>query len=199
MLHGRCHILKDWPAWDYSVHEDKAQIDRQNRAMTYPFTFKINKAAGTARFSSSTDLPFYETTLDHCTCYDFADRGLPCKHIYRLAHELGVIEIVKRKSGYAVGAVIAQREEILASGADIDAQPEQVKRIEKAKDKKCAPISIDVENKSAIFGGSGKEPYVTTVDSCTCRDYFARRLPCKHIYRLRMELGLMSGEPDDKK
>ena len=31
-------------------------------------------------------------TLDSCTCYDFQSRDLPCKHMYRLALELGCLE-----------------------------------------------------------------------------------------------------------
>ena len=55
-------------------------------------------------------------------------------------------------------------------------------------DKKFTPTEVDVEAETAIFTGSGKSPYETTIISCTCRDYFVRRLPCKHIYRLRYEL-----------
>lgn len=71
---------------------------------------------------------------------------------------------------------------------DVDTHPEQIKRMEKARGAKMAPISIDCIEQTAVFSGSGKKPYETTVVSCTCRDFFVRRLPCKHIYRLRMEL-----------
>ena len=185
--YGRCRMLHEWPEWDHSIHSDKAQIDRQGRALHYPFTFEVDPETRTARFSSTSDLPYYDTSLSHCTCHDFEQRGLPCKHIYRLAVELGIIEIIRRPSG-------GFNKELLASvkaSSDIDGHPEQLKRIEKAKEAKCAPISIDFENQTATFSGSGKEPYQTTVDTCTCRDFFVRRLPCKHIYRLRMELGSM--------
>jgi hypothetical protein len=56
-------------------------------------------------------------------------------------------------------------------------------------DKKCTPTHINYDDKTALFSGSGKNPYTTTTESCTCRDFFVRRLPCKHIYRLRYELG----------
>lgn len=196
MMYGRCRILKEWPAWDYSVHEDPAQIERQSKAMNYPFDFELESEKETARFSSTSDLPYYETSLSGCACYDFSARNLPCKHIYRLAHELGIIEIVKRKSGYKVGALKTQREEVLALGEAVDSHPEQVKRIEKAMDNKCKPISVNVPEQTAIFSGSGKNPYETSLNSCTCKDFFSRRLPCKHIYRLRIELGLMEGNSD---
>lgn len=181
---GRCRILKEWPDWEYAVHADEAQIKRQGRSLTYPMSFTLNKKKKTARFSSSSDLPYYETSLSGCTCYDFQGRGLPCKHIYRLAVELGVIEIFKRTPG----GMDKEKFKEIKDGKDIDAYPEQAKRQEKAKEAKMAPLSIDYETKTALFSGSGKKPYETTLESCTCKDYFVRRLPCKHIYRLRMEL-----------
>lgn len=180
--YGRCRFLRDWNDWQKSTHEREDQILRQGRAMTYPFAFEINHKKEKGVFSSTTDLPYYETTLTNCTCYDFQERHLPCKHIYRLAVELGLIEIFNRPS---------HNKELLAevkASSDIDKHPEQLKRIESSKNVKCTPISIDYENQSAIFSGSGKSPYLTTIDTCTCRDYFIRHLPCKHIYRLRDEL-----------
>lgn len=93
-IYGRCHFLKEWLFWDVSIHAGQAQIERQGRAMTYPFSFKINRSAQAGTFSSTSDLPFYSTTLSECNCYDFQNRHLPCKHMYRLAVELGIIEIV---------------------------------------------------------------------------------------------------------
>ena len=42
----------------------------------------------TCVISGSSSTP-YQVTLDSCTCADFAIRGLPCKHMLRLAIELG--------------------------------------------------------------------------------------------------------------
>ena len=183
-IFGRCRIIKSWLDWEYRVHCDEAQIARQGRAMTYPFSFKVNKKNNTARFSSTSELPYYDTTLSSCDCFDFQERNLPCKHIYRLAVELNVIEIIKRQGG---GYDVEKLNEI-KSLDDIDSDPEQVKRQKSGMEAKCKPVEINRETKTAIFSGSGKEPYTTTIDTCTCRDYFIRRLPCKHIYRLRHEL-----------
>lgn len=188
MEFGRCRILQDWPEWDKSIHSDAAQIERQGKAMTYPFTFKVDKEAKMARFSSTSVLPYYDTSLSQCDCLDFQNRHLPCKHMYRLAVELGVIEIFNRKSGGYTKAVHQEKLADVKASDDIDSHPDQIKRMEKAKGAKMAPLSIDYETKTALFAGSGKKPYETTVDSCTCRDYFVRKLPCKHMYRLRMEL-----------
>lgn len=181
-IYGRCRIIKDWLDWDYSVHCDKAQIDRQSRAIHYPFTFKIKKRSKTATFSSTSILPYYDTTLSSCTCMDFQERHLPCKHIYRLALELGIIDIVNRPT--------FDKEKLndIKTSADIDNEPDQIKRQKSGMSSKCTPAEIDFENRTAVFKGSGKNPYTTTETTCTCRDFFVRRLPCKHIYRLRYEL-----------
>lgn len=187
MISGRCCFIKEWTEWDQSVHEDDAQVSRQGRAMRYPFTFRVDYATKTAQFSSTSDLPYYDTSLAQCNCYDFQSRHLPCKHIYRLAVELGVIEIIRRSPGGLNKELLNE----IRANEDINAHPEQVKRIEKAKGSKMVPLSIDREGQSATFAGSGKKPYETTLNSCTCRDYFVRRLPCKHMYRLSIELGLL--------
>lgn len=68
---------------------------------------------------------------------------------------------------------------------------DQKKRLESARSSKTTPDSIDKERRSGVFAGSGAAPYATTLDSCTCGDFFRRQLPCKHMYRLAIELGLL--------
>ena len=75
----------------------------------------------------------------------------------------------------------------------IHTQPDQIKRMASARKKDTSPSSVDKETKSAIFPGSGKNPYTTSLNECTCGDFLRRHLPCKHIYRLAMELGIMDG------
>ena len=48
---------------------------------------------------------------------------------------------------------------------------------------------IDYEHGTGIALGNSKTFYNVTLYSCTCRDYFTRRLPCKHMYKLASELG----------
>ena len=186
-LYGRCHMLKPWPQWDNAVHEAPEQVLRQGDAMRYPFSFTIHPEDESGDFSSADypDIYCYHTTLASCTCAWQQAHHTPCKHMYRLAVELGIIEIVKRGSprGHDAKSLDAIRE-----SGDVDAQPEQLKRIEGAKKIKPEKIELHVDTQSAIFSGSGKVPYITSLDACTCRDYTLRKLPCKHIYRLRMEL-----------
>lgn len=72
---------------------------------------------------------------------------------------------------------------------DIHATAEQQKRLESAKSPKTTPICIEKESKEGIFPGRGSSDYHTTLEFCTCVDFARRKLPCKHIYRLAIELG----------
>ena len=43
--------------------------------------------------------------------------------------------------------------------------------------------------------GSSDEPYTATLNECTCMDFSIRRRPCKHMYYLAFQLGLISDLP----
>jgi predicted nucleic acid-binding Zn finger protein len=74
--------------------------------------------------------------------------------------------------------------------------PEQQKRLFVAMKADVTPSEVDTASQTAVFKGSGKKLYVTTLNSCTCGDFLCRRLPCKHIYRLALELGMIEGDYD---
>lgn len=178
MNYGRCEFLKEWSNWDSSVHENEDQIIRQGRAKRDFFNFALNKDNETARFQGNKN-PYYDTSLKSCTCPDFQERKLPCKHVYKLAVELGIIKIIDRKgTGFDLDRIM----EIKTSG-DIDSAPEQKTRI--ASSVKCKIFDLDTENQTGKIKGSGKDPYLVTLKSCTCQDFRKRKLPCKHIYKLR--------------
>lgn len=68
-----------------------------------------------------------------------------------------------------------------------------LKRIESAKSKKLTPVKIDTVDFFGYFQGShGK--YETFLDYCPCGDFKRGKLPCKHIYRLAIELGVLNVE-----
>lgn len=69
--------------------------------------------------------------------------------------------------------------------------PEQKKRFKSSLTSKLIPISVDKYAQTGQFNGSGKEPYNTTLKNCDCFDFKRRKMPCKHIYRLAIELGLI--------
>ena len=77
-------------SWDESLHRQPAQVGCRKRAASVVLQ-NINPAAGTALADGSGELP-YEVSLEYCTCGNFTGTRKPCKHMYRLASELGLIE-----------------------------------------------------------------------------------------------------------
>lgn len=60
-------------------------------------------------------------------------------------------------------------------------------------------LSLDRDKPEAVFGSStdkNRTTYITTLETCTCRDFEMTRgkIPCKHILRLAGELGLFESE-----
>lgn len=79
-----------------------------------------------------------------------------------------------------------------AWSADIHATEDQQKRIASGKTAACTPTAIDKVNFCASFHGR-RGSYEAYLDHCTCTDFSRRSAPCKHMYRLAFELGLLSG------
>ena len=67
------------------------------------------------------------------------------------------------------------------------------KRIASAKSAKLTPIRIDQDDLFGYFQGSHGR-YETFLDTCPCGDFRRAKRPCKHIYRLAMELGVLNGQ-----
>lgn len=76
---------------------------------------------------------------------------------------------------------------------------EQVKRIESGKKLKKDILSIDMNKKEITIQGSSETPYTATLYECTCADFAIRQSPCKHMYCLAFELGLLNDLPVHKK
>ena len=67
------------------------------------------------------------------------------------------------------------------------------KRIVSAKSVKLTPVQINEEDKCGYFMGAHGR-YETFLDTCTCGDFRRSKRPCKHIYRLAMELRVLNEE-----
>lgn len=80
-----------WEQWS-DKHTEPDQLKRQGSATTNKLTpVSIDPIKGTATFKGSSGL--YNTSLSECECTDFQRRNLPCKHMYRLSHELQLFKL----------------------------------------------------------------------------------------------------------
>ena len=96
-------------SWDSIDHNSSEQLRRQKSAHDKKLVpISIDNEAKRGLFSGTSRN--YNVTLYNCECVDFSMRGqlFPCKHMYRLAHELGITNFyeiisanVDRKIGIA--------------------------------------------------------------------------------------------------
>lgn len=76
----RLHAL--WNSWGVLTHISKDQAFRIEESIKLEI-FELSKNSLSCKFLSE-DNTFINTTLTTCECDDFLNRGLPCKHIYKL-------------------------------------------------------------------------------------------------------------------
>ena len=70
----------------FFLHATEDQLKRQQSAKSLQLD-SIDRDARTGKIKT------YDVSLDGCTCVDFSRRHKPCKHMYRLATELGVFPV----------------------------------------------------------------------------------------------------------
>lgn len=75
---------------------------------------------------------------------------------------------------------------------DLHRESGQVRKRESAQ--KVTLDSIDPVAGTAIAIGSGKDPYNVSLERCDCGSFNDKK-PCKHMYRLAFELGLIEDTP----
>ena len=82
-------IQQLWEYWEiYHNHNDYEQINRQKRALYQTMPILVDSKTLDGLFISSYISQIYNTDLTSCDCGDFEVREKPCKHMYRLFHEL---------------------------------------------------------------------------------------------------------------
>lgn len=79
-----------WSKWD-ACSDSEQQQSRMMRAASGEVVVKsIDKKARCAQFVGSKT---YKTTLSSCSCPDFRKRRIPCKHMYKLASDLDLVQL----------------------------------------------------------------------------------------------------------
>ena len=88
---------KPFYRWPESVHQEPEQRKRLRQAQAENFQVEaVGKNGGKiCRMKAASDPGShgrYETFLDNCPCGDFIQNRVPCKHIYRIALNKGLIQ-----------------------------------------------------------------------------------------------------------
>lgn len=80
--------------WDNEIHFNYKQVGCMERGIKLKGKYtnlKTDEVNPSMTITGSSGEEYY-VTLNNCTCHDFESRGLPCKHIYALANELGLLD-----------------------------------------------------------------------------------------------------------
>lgn len=103
-------------AWKQEIHTTDYALKRIKSAQSAKLTpIRIDATDFYGHFQGSHGR--YETFLDYCPCGDFRRSNLPCKHIYRLAIELGLIDI---KTESSQNAIVTPKNERISLNDTID-------------------------------------------------------------------------------
>ncbi len=84
---------KPFYRWPESVHQEPEQKRRLRQAETENFQVEaVGKNGGKiCRMKAVSDPVFYFVALGICQCPEFKETHKPCKHIYKIAIEKGIV------------------------------------------------------------------------------------------------------------
>lgn len=203
-------MLNDWDFADEALNGVEGLINRQKSAGNLVL-LSLDQLNRTAVFLDREKKLQNSTSLASCDCRDFRFVGRsprkafqPCKHIYRLAMELGLLsphyldhdarEALRARGlgelkrceddrlqslGRDPAAWGGWREAVHASGLQQNRQYR-------------AYFMVDDEPDSLVQAGSvwRVREYTVSLSECECADFRDRRLPCKHIYAVALQSGI---------
>lgn len=88
----KCYWRAKWP--EHILNSPELERRRKRSHSTKLLSLDRDKTEAIFEASSSRNGATYTTTLQSCTCHDFAitHGAMPCKHILRLAGELGLFQ-----------------------------------------------------------------------------------------------------------
>lgn len=78
--------MKFFDSANVALHSDLEQLKRQKSALSLNMT-SVDSILHTDTIKN------YFVSLENCSCVDFSRRKKPCKHMYRLAMDLGIFKI----------------------------------------------------------------------------------------------------------
>jgi hypothetical protein len=176
-----------WPQWFADIHKEPDQVKRQISALSEKLEpLSIDKDDMSRLFKGSAETSYFTTNLK-CKCADFVKRKLPCKHMYRLAHHLGLIELNLSLNATEINKAWASSYRCKGPWGDWHPSVHKLNH-QQARQHRAFTENITVEKVDRQENAAVVNNYQTSLDNCTCPDFQERHLPCKHIYLLAREL-----------
>lgn len=202
--------LKGWDFSDETLNGSQGLINRQKSAGNLVL-LSLDQQRRTAVFLDREKKLQSNTSLDCCDCRDFHFVGKlprktyqPCKHVYRLAMELGLLsasyldhEAREALRLRGLGELKHCEDDRLQSlGRDDTAWggwPDAVHASGLQQNRQYRAYFIVQDEPDSIVREGLMwriRDYTTSLSSCECADFRDRRLPCKHIYAVALQGGI---------
>ena len=199
-------MLTNWDFQDEASNSATQQINRQKSARNLKVQ-SIDPSAPSAVFFDPGRRETHAATLAQCDCSDFNFAGSsprktfkPCMHIYRLAIELGLVQTIyldaRARAAWAgpLAELETQRLQRLSRdstqwggwAAEIHDSGIQHNRQYRA----YSIVRDEPDSVQQTSDGWTIHGYAARLDSCSCMDFLARQLPCKHIYAAALSAGV---------
>jgi predicted nucleic acid-binding Zn finger protein len=202
--------LEGWNFQDDVMNGSPGSINRQKSAANL-VVIRLDHKARTGVFLDHEKGTQSTTSLTTCDCRDFQFVGRvprktlqPCKHVYRLAMELGLLaakyldhearEAIRARS--VADQKRAEDERIVSLGYEAGQWgqwPEQVHRSGLQVNRQYRAYFILEDEAESVHQEGARwrvRDYAVELDLCECADFEDRRLPCKHIYVVALQSGV---------
>lgn len=197
-------MLVNWNFQDEIANSTTQQINRQKSARNLAI-IQIDPSEPRAVFFDTKRGVKSVATLTECNCTDFnfAGKGArkefkPCMHIYRLAIELGLMaaKYLDREARHSLAAHLSREEtqRLQKLPQDLSQWGGWALNVHESgiqRNRQYRAYFICCEESSGIqylANGWRVHGYGVTLNRCECNDFFERRLPCKHIYSVAIDL-----------
>ena len=199
-------MLRNWDFRDSEGNETLSQINRQKSAVNLVVA-SLDRDRRTGQFLDPRKGALFSASLERCECRDFNFAGnaprksfRPCMHIYRLAMELGLMDV--RFADHATRR--AEDRDRIAEQRDIETarlralprDPARWGRWDAAVHESGLQRNRQYRGYHLIEDGPGEiaaqgsewsvHGYPVSLEACACMDFVERQLPCKHIYALAL-------------
>ncbi|MDD5008188.1 MAG: SWIM zinc finger domain-containing protein [Syntrophorhabdaceae bacterium] len=199
-------MLRNWNFSNLVSNSAISQINRQKSARNLTvISIDLKNKAGV--FLDPKKDTRNSCSLERCDCKDFNFAGdsprkkfKPCMHIYRLAAEMGLLEL-KYDDARAREAKVVQQKQ--AETARLQGLPRDADKwggwnaaIHESgiqKNRQFRAYLIQEEGTESVCRQEDAwviHDHEVTLSECECEDFLDRQLPCKHIYAVALACGL---------
>ncbi len=199
-------MLTHWDFTDAAANSTSQQINRQKSARNLVVR-ELDRSTPRGVFYDRHRKETHIATLSTCDCHDFNFAGdghwrtfRPCMHIYRLAIELGLVDVIyldwRARAAWAGPLAELETKRLQRLPRDPSQWGGWAAEVHESgiqQNRQYRAYSIVREEQHSVLqtpDGYLVHDYAVDLSRCTCADFSERRLPCKHVYAVALTFGI---------